>query len=217
MPSAAPSANATRQPSCGPRTRGSRSTRLRPAPSAAPSQKVPLIARSTRPRTRAGISSSIAELIAAYSPPMPKPVRKRNSGEGQKSTDERGHHRRDEVDRQRDEEDALASEPVGEAAEVERPEHGAGDVARAGEPMSVAERPSVSSRCRTAPSEPTSVTSSPSSIQLTPSASTTRQCQRDHGSASRRAGRSLRITAPWGSTFGAVTRAGRLAQRRPGR
>ena len=27
--------------------------------------------RSTRPRARAGISSSIAELIAAYSPPMP--------------------------------------------------------------------------------------------------------------------------------------------------
>ena len=30
--------------------------------------------RSTRPRTRAGISSSMAELIAAYSPPMPAPV-----------------------------------------------------------------------------------------------------------------------------------------------
>ena len=33
--------------------------------------------RSTRPRTRAGISSSIAELIAAYSPPIPAPVKKR--------------------------------------------------------------------------------------------------------------------------------------------
>jgi len=33
--------------------------------------------RSTRPRTRAGISSSIAELMAAYSPPMPEPVKKR--------------------------------------------------------------------------------------------------------------------------------------------
>ena len=33
--------------------------------------------RSTRPRTRAGISSSMAELIAAYSPPMPAPVKKR--------------------------------------------------------------------------------------------------------------------------------------------
>ena len=50
---------------------------LNPAPIAAPIQNVPLIARSTRPRSRAGISSSIAELMAAYSPPMPKPVRKR--------------------------------------------------------------------------------------------------------------------------------------------
>ena len=33
--------------------------------------------RSTVPRTRAGISSSMAELIAAYSPPMPAPVKKR--------------------------------------------------------------------------------------------------------------------------------------------
>ena len=35
------------------------------------------MATSTRPRYLAGISSSIAELIAAYSPPMPAPVRKR--------------------------------------------------------------------------------------------------------------------------------------------
>jgi hypothetical protein len=33
--------------------------------------------RSTRPRARAGISSSIAELIAEYSPPIPAPVKKR--------------------------------------------------------------------------------------------------------------------------------------------
>ena len=31
--------------------------------------------RSTRPRARAGINSSIAELIAAYSPPIPAPVK----------------------------------------------------------------------------------------------------------------------------------------------
>src|SRR5215831_39525 len=71
------SVNAARQPSSGPSTRGSRSTRLTPAPMAAPIQKLPLIARFTLPRTRAGISSSIAELIAAYSPPMPKPVKSR--------------------------------------------------------------------------------------------------------------------------------------------
>ena len=39
--------------------------------------------RSTRPRTRAGISSSIAELIAAYSPPMPAPVKKRQRKKNQ--------------------------------------------------------------------------------------------------------------------------------------
>ena len=33
--------------------------------------------RSIRPRARAGISSSIAELIAAYSPPIPAPVKNR--------------------------------------------------------------------------------------------------------------------------------------------
>lgn len=47
-------------------------------PATAPSQKLPLMMRSTRPRYLLGISSSIAELMAAYSPPMPKPVRKRN-------------------------------------------------------------------------------------------------------------------------------------------
>ena len=35
--------------------------------------------RSTVPRTRAGISSSMAELIAAYSPPMPAPVKNRQT------------------------------------------------------------------------------------------------------------------------------------------
>jgi hypothetical protein len=44
-----------------------------------PSQNEPLIVRSTRPRTRAGISSSMAELMAAYSPPMPAPVRNRQA------------------------------------------------------------------------------------------------------------------------------------------
>ena len=45
-----------------------------PAPSAAPSQKVALMPRSTWPRTRPGMSSSTAELMAAYSPPIPAPV-----------------------------------------------------------------------------------------------------------------------------------------------
>ena len=46
---------------------------------AAPIQKLPLITRSHQPRTRAGISSWMVELIAAYSPPIPAPVTKRHS------------------------------------------------------------------------------------------------------------------------------------------
>ena len=56
---------------------GSSSGMVSSAPPAAPIQNEPLIAMSTRPRYFAGISSSIAELIAAYSPPMPAPVRNR--------------------------------------------------------------------------------------------------------------------------------------------
>jgi hypothetical protein len=59
---------------------------------------------------------------------------KAERGEGPEIDRERAHRRAGEVDRHRHEEDALASEPVGEAAEVERPEHGTGDVARPGEP-----------------------------------------------------------------------------------
>ena len=57
------------------------------APKAAPAQYVPLMTMSIRPRCRAGISSSIAELIAAYSPPMPKPVRNRNRKNHQGAND----------------------------------------------------------------------------------------------------------------------------------
>ncbi len=46
-------------------------------PTTAPSQNDPLMIRSMRPRARAGIISSIAELIAEYSPPIPAPVKKR--------------------------------------------------------------------------------------------------------------------------------------------
>ena len=56
---------------------GSSSGMVSRAPPAAPIQNEPLMATSTRPRYFAGISSSMAELMAAYSPPMPAPVRKR--------------------------------------------------------------------------------------------------------------------------------------------
>ena len=50
---------------------------LAPLPSIAPNQYVPLIARSTQPRWADGMSSSIVELIAEYSPPIASPVAKR--------------------------------------------------------------------------------------------------------------------------------------------
>src|SRR6185436_9177275 len=49
-------------------------------------------------------------------------------------------------------------------------------------------KPSVSLRSSTLPIEPTIVTSRPSSTQATPSAITMRQCQRDQGRRSSRAG-----------------------------
>jgi hypothetical protein len=76
-PSTAPSPKASRQPSeAGIRSASSR-TRLSAAPPAAPNQYEPFTARLTVARHRAGTISSIAELIAAYSPPMPAPVKNR--------------------------------------------------------------------------------------------------------------------------------------------
>ncbi len=72
--STAPSANAARQPISGSITVSSVSGMVSSAPTPAPTQNEPLIAMSMRPRYFAGISSSMAELIAAYSPPMPAPV-----------------------------------------------------------------------------------------------------------------------------------------------
>ena len=69
---------ARRQPMSGAKRAGLRTRIEAPAPSAAPIQNEPLIARSMRPRRRAGMNSWIVELIALYSPPMPAPVRKRN-------------------------------------------------------------------------------------------------------------------------------------------
>jgi hypothetical protein len=46
-------------------------------PRIAPAQYVPLIQMSTRPRYFEGIISSIAELIAAYWPPIPIPAMNR--------------------------------------------------------------------------------------------------------------------------------------------
>ncbi len=54
-----------------------RKTREASEPRIAPAQYVPLIQMSTRPRYFEGIISSIAELIAAYWPPIPIPAMNR--------------------------------------------------------------------------------------------------------------------------------------------
>ncbi|GJE71436.1 hypothetical protein CHKEEEPN_2982 [Methylorubrum podarium] len=73
-----PTKKAMRQPQAGSIHSGRSSAIDRKEPSAAPIQNEPLMTRSVQPRTRAGISSWMVELIAVYSPPMPAPVRKRN-------------------------------------------------------------------------------------------------------------------------------------------
>ncbi len=77
--------NPSRQPRSARKKDGLSSTMLASEPAAAPTQKVPLIARSTHPRTRPGISSSMAELIAEYSPPIAAPVRNRKKAKLGKS------------------------------------------------------------------------------------------------------------------------------------
>lgn len=74
---APPVKKATRQPQAGSITSGFRSTIDMNEPSAAPIQNEPLMTRLVQPRTRAGTSSWMVELIAVYSPPIPAPVRKR--------------------------------------------------------------------------------------------------------------------------------------------
>lgn len=76
-PTRKPRPKASRQPRFGAKSVASSSNSDTSAPSPDPNQKLPLMARSTCPRLRAGINSSIAELIAEYSPPMPTPVKKR--------------------------------------------------------------------------------------------------------------------------------------------
>ncbi len=132
--SLAPIRKASRQPTSGSITFGSSSTSEPSAPKAAPTQKLPLMTRSLQPRTRAGISSWMVELIAAYSPPMPAPVRKRNSAKLDDIPRRGGRRGGDEIDRQRDEEQLLAAEPVGEPAEEQRAQHGAGEIGAGGKP-----------------------------------------------------------------------------------
>ena len=73
------------------------------------------------------------ELMAVYSPPIPAPVKNRNSAKLARFHD-RAVDGGDEIDRERDEEQPLAPEPIGEPAEEQCAEHGAGEIGAAGKP-----------------------------------------------------------------------------------
>ena len=130
-PITAPVRKASRQPSSGLNKAPFRRRTATSAPSAAPTQNEPLIMRSICPRNRAGISSWIVELMAAYSPPMPQPVRKRNRKKVDAVPREAGQRGRDEVDGDGDEKQELAPKPVGQPAEEQRAEHGARQISAA--------------------------------------------------------------------------------------
>ncbi len=73
--STGPIRNASRQPTFS--AKALRKISEANEPRIAPAQYDPLIQMSTRPRYFDGIISSIAELIAAYWPPMPIPATRR--------------------------------------------------------------------------------------------------------------------------------------------
>jgi len=73
--SSGPIRNASRQPTLT--AKALRKTRAANEPRIAPAQYDPLIQMSTRPRYLDGIISSIAELMAAYWPPIPMPATSR--------------------------------------------------------------------------------------------------------------------------------------------
>ena len=80
------------------------------------------------------MSSSIAELIAAYSPPDTGPGEEPGEVEVPGSERERGRHRGDDVDEQGQQEQLLAAEAVGELTEEQRTQARSGDVDRCGDP-----------------------------------------------------------------------------------
>ena len=69
--------------------------------------------------------------MAVYSPPMPAPVKNRNSAKLHRFHDKRGGRGGDQIERERDEEQPLAPEPIGEPAEEQRPQHRAGEIGTA--------------------------------------------------------------------------------------
>ena len=70
----------------------------------------------------------MVELMAAYSPPMPAPVKKRKAAKLSDVPGGGGERGGDQIDAQRNEEQLLAAEPVGEPAEEHRAQHRAGEI-----------------------------------------------------------------------------------------
>lgn len=103
------------------------------APPAAPTQNEPLMAMSTRPRYLAGMSSSIAELMAAYSPPMPGAGQEPAGEIPHRVHREGGQHCGHRVDGEGQHEELLAAEAVGQLPEEQGTEARPGHVDRPGE------------------------------------------------------------------------------------
>ena len=78
MPSATPMPKARRHPRSSEKRPGANNTPATAPPIMAPSQKLPLMTRSIRPRNAGGVNSWMAELMAEYSPPIPAPVTMRH-------------------------------------------------------------------------------------------------------------------------------------------
>ena len=70
----------------------------------------------------------MVELIAAYSPPMPGAGEKAKQREGPEIPRQGGGGGRGQINRERDEKEFLAAEPVGQPAEEQRAEHRAGKI-----------------------------------------------------------------------------------------
>src|SRR3989440_8156040 len=137
--------------------------------------------RSTAPRTRAGINSSIAELIAEYSPPIPAPVIARNRI---------NHHTLNEnpvaIEPPKNTNNVIMNNflrPIRSANEPKynAPAHAPTIYAEPESPTSAGlkliplpcsvNRPAI---------DPTIVTCNPSKIHTVPNPTTTNQCHRDH-------------------------------------
>ena len=127
---------------------------------------------------------------------MPAPVMARNTAKDQKSHDKAGGDGGQKVDQHRDGKQLLAPEPVRQPAEEQRADHRSGQIGAGSDPdLAAGELQASDSSAIAADSDPTSVTSSPSRIHVIPSAQTTSQWNRLHGSRSSRAGTSVSNTA----------------------